>query len=92
MKTYINVQNPKTILEVIHHANGCCNDFQSKQGFHEAQDNGEKIFGKDHANKDTKVLGNKDQHNIGNKKKEGNEYKSQNKLSPTNLEKYQKEY
>ena len=52
------------------------------------QDNGEKAFGKYCANKDTKVSGNKDQRTNNNNKKEGKEYKGQNKLSPTDLEKY----
>ena len=55
------------------------------------QDNGEKAFGKDCANKDNKVPSNKDQRTNGNKKKEGKEYKGQKKLCPTNLEKDQKE-
>ena len=54
-------------------------------------DNGEKTFGKDCANKDTKTPGNKDQCTNGNKKKESKEYKGQNKLSPIDLEKYWKE-
>ena len=56
-----------------------------------SQDNGDKNFNKDHANKDAKATGNKDQCTNGGKKKEGKEYKGQNKLSPMELEKYRKE-
>ena len=65
--------------------------FTPKKGFMKPPNNGEKTFGKDHANKDTKAPSNKDQCTNDNKKKEGKEYKGQNKLSPTDLEKYQKE-
>ena len=44
------------------------------KGFMKPQDNGEKTFGKDRANKDTKALGNKDQCTNSNKKKKGKEY------------------
>ena len=67
------------------------NIFTPNKGFIKPQDNGEKTFGKDHANKYTKVSSNKDQCTNGNKKKEGKEYKGQNKLSPTDLERYLKE-
>ena len=91
MKTYINAQKPKTISRVIHHAMVAAMIFTQNKGFMKPQDNGEKTFGKYCANKDIKVLGNKDQRTNDNKKKNGKEYKSQNKLSPTDLEKYQKE-
>ena len=65
--------------------------FTPNKGLMKPQDNGKRIFGKDHVNRDTKALGNKDQHTNANKKKEGKEYKGQNKLSPMDLEKYQKE-
>ena len=65
--------------------------FTPNKGFMKPQDNGEKTFGKDCANKDTKGSGNKDQCSNVSKKKEGKEYKGQNKLSPMDLEKYQKE-
>ena len=71
MKTYINAQKPKTISEVIHHAMVATKIFTPNKDFMKPQDNGETTFGKDHANKDTKVPGNKDQHTNGNKKKEG---------------------
>ena len=54
------------------------------------QDNGDKNS-KDHANKDVKAIGNKDQRATNGKKKETKEYKSHNKLSPMELEKYRKE-
>ena len=91
MKTYINAQKPKTILEVIHHSLVAAKIFDLNKGFVKPQDNGEKTFGKDRANKDTKVSSNKDQRTNINKKKEGKEYKGQNKLSPMEIEKYQKE-
>ena len=47
-------------------------------------------FGKDCANKDTKTPSNNDQCANGKMKKEGKEYKYQNKLSPIDFEKYQK--
>ena len=62
--------------------------FTPSKGFMKPQDNGEKTFGEDHANKGTKALGNKDQHANRNKKKQGKEYKGQNKLSLIDLEKY----
>ena len=65
--------------------------FTPNKGFIKPQDNGEKTSGKDRANKDTKAPSNKGQHENDNKKKEGKEYKGQNKLSPTDLEKYRKE-
>ena len=91
MKTYINAQKPKTISEVIHHAMVAAKIFTPNKGFMKPQDNGEKTFRKYRANKDTKGSGNKDQRTNGGKKKEGKEYKGQNKLSPTELEKYCKE-
>ena len=91
MKTYINAQKPKTISKVIHHAMVATKIFTPNKGFMKPQDNGEKTFGKDCANKDSKVPCSKDQRTNKKKKKEGKEYKGQNKLSPTDLEKYQKE-
>ena len=88
MKTYIKAQKPKTISEVIHHSLVATKIFTPNKGFMKLQDNGEKNFSKDHANKDAKGTGNKDQHANGGKKKEGKEYKGQNKLSPAELEKY----
>ena len=91
MKTYINAQKPKTILEVIHHSLVATKIFAPNKSFMKSQDNGDKNSNKDCANKDAKATGNKDQCANGGKKKEGNEYKGQNKLSPTELEKYRKE-
>ena len=65
--------------------------FTPNKGFMKPQDNGEKTFDKDCANKDNKVPGNKDQRTNGNKKKEGKEYEGQNKLFLADLEKFQKE-
>ena len=65
--------------------------FTPNKGFMKPQDNGEKNFSKYCSNQDPKVPSNKDQCTNDNKKKEGKEYKGQNKLSPTDLEKYQKE-
>ena len=73
MKTYINAHKPKTILEVIHHSLVATKIFAPNKGFMKPQDNGEKAFGKDHANKDAKVFGDKDQCTNNNKKKEGKE-------------------
>ena len=91
MKTYINAQKPKTISEVIHHSLVAAKIFAPNKGFMKLQDNGEKNFGKDCANKDAKGTSNKDQCTNGGKKKEGKEYKGQNKFSPAALEKYRKE-
>ena len=91
MKTYINAQNPRTIYEVIHHVMAAAKIFTPNKGFMKPQDNGEETFGKDCANKDTKVPSKKDQQTNGNKKKDGKKYKGQNKISPINLEKYRKE-
>ena len=88
MKTYVNAPKPKTISEVIHHVMVAANIFTPKKGIMKPQNNGEKNFSKDCANKDNKTPGNKDQHTNGNKKKESKEYKDQNKLSPIDLEKY----
>ena len=74
MKTYINAQKPTTILEVIHHSMVAAKIFTPNKGFMKPQDNGEKTFGKDCANKNTKVPSNKDQRTNGNKKKEGKEW------------------
>ena len=91
MKIYINAQKPNTILEVIHHVMVVAKILTPNKGFMKPPNNGEKTFGKDHANKDTKAPGNKDQHTNGNKKKDSKKYKGQNKLSPTKVKKYQKE-
>ena len=56
-----------------------------------SQDHAKKNFNKDHANKDTKAIGNKDQCANNGKKKEAKEYKGQNKRSPMEMEKYRKE-
>ena len=73
MKTYINAQKPKTISKFIHHSLVVVKIFAHNKGFMKSQDNGEKNFGKDRANKDAKGTGNKDQHANGSKKKEGKE-------------------
>ena len=91
MKTYINAQKPKTISEVIHHSLVAAKIFAPNKSFVKSQDNAKKNFNKDRANKDAKVSGNKDQRANGGKKKEGKEYKGQNKLSLVELEKYHKE-
>ena len=91
MKTYINAQKPKTNSKFIHHAMISTKIFMPNKSIIKPPDNGEKTFGKDCANKYTKAPSNKDQRTNGNKKKEGKEYKGQNKLSPTDLEKYMKE-
>ena len=91
MKTYINAQKPKTIFDVIHHAIIAAKIFTLNKGIMKPPKNGEKTFGKDHANKDTKAPGSKDHHTNNNKKQEGKEHKVQNKLSPIDLDKYQKE-
>ena len=91
MKTYINAQKCKTISKVIHHSLVATKIFAPNKEFTNFQENGEKTYGKDHANKDAKGYGNKDQRTNGGKKKEGKEYKGQNKLSPAKLEKYHKE-
>ena len=75
MKTYINAQKPKTIFEDIHHEMVAANIFTSNKGIMKPTNNGEKIFGKDHANQDTKTLGNKDQCTNDNKKKDSKKYK-----------------
>ena len=90
MKTYINAQKLKTISKVIHHSLVAAKYFAPNKGFMKSQDKGENNFGKDHANKDSKGTSNKDQCANGGKKKEGKEYKGQSKLSPADLEKYQK--
>ena len=91
MKTYINAQKPKTISEVIHHSLVVAKIFAPNKSFVKSQDNGDKNFNKDCAKKDAKAIGNKDQRANGGKKKEGKEYKGQNKLPPTYIEKYRKE-
>ena len=91
MKIYINAQKAKTICEVIHHVMVFVKIFSPNKGIMKTPNNGEKKFGKDCANKHTKVPSNKDQCTDGNKNKEGKEYKGQNKLSPIDLEKYWKE-
>ena len=73
MKTYINAQKPKTISEVIHHSLSAAKIFAPNKGLMKTQDNGEKNFGKDCANKDAKGIGNKDQCTNGGKKKKGKE-------------------
>ena len=90
MKTYINAQKPKTILEVIHHSLVAAKIFVPNKGFVKPQDNGDKNS-KDRTNKDAKAIGNKDQRATNGKKKEPKEYKGQNKLSPAKMEKYCKE-
>ena len=84
--TYINAQKPKTISEVIHHSLVVAKIFAPNKSFVKSHDNGDKNF-KDHANKDAKAIGNKDQCATNGKKKEAKEYKGQNKLSPTKVEK-----
>ena len=91
MKTHINTQKPKTISEVIHHSLVAAKIFAPNKSFVKSQDNAENNFNKDRANKDAKASGNKDHCANGSKKKEGKEYKGQNKISPVELEKYCKE-
>ena len=68
MKTYINAQKPKTILEVIHHSLVAAKIFAPNKGFLKPQDNGDKNS-KDRSSKDAKAIGNKDQRANGGKKK-----------------------
>ena len=65
--------------------------FTPNKGIMKILDNGEKNSSKDRAHKDNKNISNKDQRPNGNKKKDSKEYKGHNKLSPKDLEKYQKE-
>ena len=88
MKTYINAQKPKTISKLIQHSLVAAKIFAPNKGFIKLQDNGEKNLAKDCANKDAKGTCNKDQRTNGGKKKEGKEYKGQNKLFLAHLEKY----
>ena len=73
MKTYINAQKPKTILEVIHHSLVAAKIFAPNKGFVNSQESEKNNFNKDHANKDAKASGNKDQHANGGKKREAKE-------------------
>ena len=86
MKTNINAQKPKMISKVIHHVMVATNIFTPNKDIMKPPDNGEKNFGKDCANKDTKNSGNKGQCTNSNKNKESKERKGQNKLSPIDLE------
>ena len=64
--------------------------FTPNKGIMKILKNREKNFGKDHAHKDIRSIGNKDQRTNINKKKDTKEYKGQNKVSLDNLEKYQR--
>ena len=64
-------KNPKIISEVIHDSLVVAKIFAPNKGFMKPQDNGEKTFGKDATNKDTKTPCNKDQCTKKQKQKEG---------------------
>ena len=91
MKAYVNVQKPKTIFEVIHHAMVAAKISTSSKGMPKQGDHQEKTNEKERVSRDAKFLGNKESRPNGGKTKDRSGYKGQNVLSAEKMEKYQKE-
>ena len=87
MKSYINMQKPKTIFKVIHHAMVATKIFASSKGMPKQGDHQEKAHEKDSTKWDARTFGNKDSRPNDGKNKDKNGYKGQNPLTPKVMEK-----